>query len=332
MVFDLSEKLNDFLSAGAPWDEIITIYYANFFMFYGVQFSFLINFISVIWFTSKMANNTEIVPILSAGISFNRILRPYFISSAIIVLTTILMTNYVLPDSNKSRLDFEAKYHKDFTGKGNVRVQVSETDILFFKNYRPENSEISGFSLESWTGESMDSLAYILTAQSAMGDSLSNDWHFDHYQLRTMGDFNDDYVQRYMVDTTLEFSVSDLVFRTNIIESMNNAELNAFIEKEIKKGSDRVPEFLIVKYQRWANPFAIFILTLIGASVSSKKARGGLGINIAVGLSIAVLYIFSMQMTSVAAIKVGFTPMLAVWLPNIIFGIIALVLYQRAPK
>lgn len=329
MVFDLSEKLNDFLAAGAPWEDIVFVYYANFFIFYGFQFIYLINFISVIWFTSKMANNTEIVPILSSGVSFNRMLRPYFISATILVGLTVFMTNIVLPISNKSRLEFETLYYKDQANKNNVRVRISEDEIMYFRNYNGATSEILNFSFEKWNG---DSLEYILTSGRAIGDSLSDSWYFDRYELRRFGDFNDKLSFGYDTDTILPFGISDIIFVSNVIQSMNMEELNEFIEKERRKGSDKVPIYEIEKHKRWSSPFAIFVLTLIGVSVSSKKARGGLGVNIAIGLAVAVVYIFSMQMTTVAAIKIGFTPVLAVWLPNIIFGIIALILYQRAPK
>lgn len=329
MVFDLSAKINDFLKAGAPWNDIVFTYYSNFFIFYGFQFVYLINFISVIWFTSKMANNTEVVPILSAGVSFNRFLRPYFISASILVLVTMAMNNYILPESNKSRLEFEALYYKDYTGRSNVRARISEDEILYFRLFNAMNAEILNFSYEKWNG---DSLEYILESGRALGDSTTNDWHFDKYELRRFGEFNDELTIGFDLDTVLSFSIGDVIFRSNVIESMNNAELDDFIAKETMKGSDKIPVYLIEKYKRWASPFAIFILTLIGVSVSSKKSRGGLGVNIAIGLGVAMFYIFSMQLTTVAAIKVGFTPFLAVWIPNIVFGIIALILYQRAPK
>lgn len=329
MVFDLSEKINDFLAGGAPWNEIIFVYYSNFFLFYGFQFIYLINFISVIWFTSKMANNTEIVPILSAGVSFQRLLVPYLIASSILVFITIVMTNYVLPESNKARLEFEADYYNSKASRLNIRARISENEILYFRNYHGVTGDISDFSLEKWDG---DSLEYILYANKAKADSSNNIWHFDILETRIFGDFNDKVIISQNVDTILPFKIKDIVFRSNVVESMNNKELDEFIEKERIKGSDQIPLYLIEKYKRWASPFAIFILTIIGMSVSSKKARGGLGVNIAIGLAIAVAYIFAMQMTSVAAIKVGFTPFLAVWLPNIIFALIAIFMYQRAPK
>lgn len=329
IVFDVSEKLNELIANGAPWSEIIVTYYGNFFIYYGVQFSYLLNFISVIWFTSKMANNTEIVPILSSGVSFNRFLRPYFISSLILVATTILMYNYVLPGSNKARIEFEEVYYRVKLHKNNVRIQISPNEVLLFGNYKSNLQMVRNFRIERWESDTMFS---ILSADRAYGDSLSKDWRLEQYQKRTFGAFHDNVVVGNELDTTLSFSASELIFRENVVEAMNNTELDAFIEEQKAKGSNNVPLYLIEKHKRWASPFAIFILTLIGVSVSSKKARGGLGVNIAIGLGICVLYIFAMQVTTVAALNVGFTPFLAVWLPNIVFAFIAYFLYRWAPK
>lgn len=329
IVFDISEKLNEFIANDAPWNEIIGVYYVNFFIFYGVQFSYMLNFISVIWFTSKMAGNTEIVPILSAGVGFNRLMRPYIIASVLLMLWAILMYNYVLPESNKKRILFEEMYYRQKTSKQNEHIQLSENEIVYFSQYDGEKFEVNNMVYENWSG---DSLAYTLTAAKANGDSLSNKWRLLNYEIRIFGDFNDQVIRRPVCDTTLSFEITDLAFRANVIEAMNNAELTEFIEAQEKKGSDSIPVYLIEKHKRWASPFAIIILTIIGVSVSSKKSRGGLGLNLAIGLAICVLYIFSMQMTTVAAINVGFTPGLAVWLPNIIFAGIALLLYRIAPK
>lgn len=329
IVFDLSEKLNDFIDQGAPWSEIIGVYYVNFFIFFGVQFSYMLNFLSVIWFTSKMANNTEIVPILSAGVGFNRFLRPYIISSIILVVWAILMYNFVLPASNKMRLEFEEKYYRSKTSKANQHIQISESEIVYYFSYNGVSKDITNMTYEKWKGDSLD---YQLTAGYAEGDSLTNNWQLTNYEIRYIGDFNDRVIKRARTDTTLSFGFEDLIFRSNVIEAMNNAELNTFIAEQAARGSDSIPEFLIEKHKRWASPFAIIILTVIGVSVSSKKSRGGLGLNLATGLAICVLYIFSMQMTTVAAINVGFTPVLAVWLPNIIFAFIALFLLKIAPK
>ena len=329
MVFDLSEKLNEFIDHGAPWSEIIGIYYSNFFIYYGVQFSYLLNFISVIWFTSKMASNTEIVPILSSGVGFKRFLRPYFISSFVLVIWAILMYNYVLPASNKARIEFEEKYYRAKTSRQNEHIQISDSEVVYYYSYHGINHNITELTYEKWKGDSLD---YILVAQTAIGDSTGNAWKLFDYEVRKFGAFNDDVYHKMSVDTTLTFGIEDLVFRSNIIEAMNNTELDAFIAAQAKKGSNDVPLYLIEKHKRWASPFAIIILTVIGVSVASKKTRGGLGMNLAIGFIVCFLYIFSMQITTVAAINVGFTPVLAVWLPNIIFAIIAFFLYKLAPK
>lgn len=329
IVFDVSEKLNELIDQGAPWGEIIGIYYVNFFIYFGVQFSYLLNFISVIWFTSRMANNTEIVPILTAGVGFKRFLRPYIFSSLILMVWAMLMYNYVLPASNKMRILFEEQYYRAKTSRANQHVQLSQNELVYYYNYNGVTHEIMDLSYENWKG---DSLNYTLSASKAIGDSLHNGWKLYNYEIRYFGDFNDRVVRRPQVDTNLSFGITDLVFRTNVIEAMNNAELNDFIENQQKLGSEDVPVYLIEKHKRWASPFAIVILTIIGVSVASQKKRGGLGVNLAMGLAICVLYIFAMQITTVAAMNVGFTPALAVWLPNIIFAGIAFLLYRIAPK
>lgn len=329
IVFDLSEKLNELIENGAPWSEIIGIYYANFFINHGVQFSYLLNFISVIWFTSKMAGNTEIVPILSAGVGFNRLLRPYLISSFILVFWALMMYNYVLPASNKARIEFEELYYRAKTSKQHEHIQISNSEIVYYESYDGIFHNITGLTFEKWAG---DSLSYTLYARNAIGDSLSKDWILHDYEVRVFGSFNDRVYKNQETDTTLTFGISDLVFRNNVIEAMNNEELDEFIKSQAEKGSDSIPLYQIEKHKRWASPFAIVILTVIGLSVSSKKSRGGLGLNLALGLIICFLYIFAMQITTVAAINVGFTAALAVWLPNIIFAVIAFFLYRLAPK
>ncbi len=328
MVFDIAEKLPEFLDRDASWLDIFTIYYSNFFIYYGFQFIYMLNFISVIWFTSKMAQNTEIVPILSTGASFNRFLRPYFFSASILVVLTILMYNFVLPPSNKARLDFEESYWRDsFSVSG--RKQVNQGEIVSYGSYTAENQIIRNLKVEKWKG---DSLSSILNAEVAIGDSISNNWNISFYKVRVFGEKNDQFYIGSKTDTLLNFNLTDLIYRDNVIEAMNFSELNAFIEEEKLKNSDRIPIYLIEKYNRFAAPFAIYILTLIGVSVSSRKSRGGLGINIAIGLSICVLYIFSMKMTTVAALNMGFSPLAAVWIPNIIFSVVAFWLYKIAPK
>jgi len=329
MVFDVADKIPEFLERDAPWSEIIFIYYSNFIIHYGFQFIYMLNFISVIWFTSKMAQNTEIVPILSSGTSFNRFLRPYFFSASVLVILTVLMYNFVLPPSNKARLDFEEKYWRTHFAHSGGKKQINPGVMVSYGSYNIESQTISNLAIETWKGEKLES---ILKAYKAIGDSTTRVWNISKYDIRVFGERDDKLYVGRNLDTSFNFNLTDLIYRDNVIEAMNFQELNAFIKKERLRNSDRIPHYLIEKYNRFAAPFAIYILTLIGVSVASKKSRGGLGINIAIGLSICVLYIFSMKMTTVAAINVGFPPLAAVWLPNIIFAIIAVWLYKIAPK
>jgi lipopolysaccharide export system permease protein len=329
MVFDIAAKLTDFLGRDASWFDIFTIYYSNFIIYYGFQFIYMINFISVIWFTSKLAQNTEIVPILSTGASFNRFLRPYFISATLLVALTILMYNFVLPPSNKARLEFEELYYRTHFSAITGKRQVNLGEMVSFGSYNTQTQVIRNLVVEQWKG---DSLSSKLVSDVAIGDSIGNMWELSFYNVRIIGERNDQYYTGGKIDTLLNFNLSDLIYRDNIIEAMNFSELNEFIEQEKQKNSDRIPHYLIEKYNRFAAPFAIYILTLIGVSVSSRKSRGGIGINIAIGLGICVLYIFSMKITNVAALNIGFPPLAAVWLPNIIFAIIAAWLYKIAPK
>ncbi len=328
MVFDISEKLTEFLERNASWYDIFTIYYSNFIIYYGFQFVYMINFISVIWFTSKMAQNSEIIPILGAGISFRRFLRPYFISATLLVILTIVMYNFVLPPSNKARLEFEENYYRThFVSKG--RMTVKPGLMVSYLAYDVFTKTITDLEVEKWNGDKLETK---LVSKKAYGDSITDQWNLKFYNVRIFGEFNDQYYEGTNIDTNLNFTLGDLIYRENVIEAMNYSQLNTFIEQEKMKNSDRIPMYEIEKYNRFASPFAIYILTLIGVSVSSRKSRGGMGANLAIGLGICVVYVFSMKMTTVAALNVGFPPLLAVWLPNIIFAIIAVFLYKLAPK
>ena len=327
MVFDLSEKITEFIDRGASWTEIMTVYYSNFIIFFGFQFIFMINFISVIWFTSKMAQNSEIIPILGTGISFNRLLRPYFISATVLVVITLLMYNFVLPPSNKMRLDFEEKYYKNTFNPLSGKVQLNNGQHILYDRYSSKDNKVTRLTVEQWDGEKLVS---VLKAAHAFGDSTSNNWQLKNYNVRYIFDRDDRFIAGKSIDTTLDFKLTDIIFRESIIEAMNFSELNSFIESEKLKNSKQVPRYELDKYNRIAAPFAIYILTLIGMVVSSKKTRGGTGANIAMGIIICVIYIFAMKMTTVAAMNVGFKPVFAVWLPNIIFLGIAIILYRRA--
>ncbi|MFK8045762.1 MAG: LptF/LptG family permease [Crocinitomicaceae bacterium] len=329
MVFDLSDKLSTFIEKGAKWSEIFSIYYSNFIIYFGFQFVFMINFISVIWFTSKMAQDSEIIPILGTGASFKRFLRPYFVSATVLVVLTLLMYNFVLPPSNKKRLDFEEQFYRASFNPSSGKVQLENGQNILYSRYNGETRTMYKFTIQQWNAYD---LKYVLTASEAIGDSVSNKWKLSNVKYRVFGDRDDNLRVYDGLDTSLTFRLSDIIFRENIVEAMNFAELNKFIHSEKQRKSKLVPKYLLDKYNRFAAPFAIYILTFIGVLVSSKRSRGGTGGKLALGIMLCVAYIFAMKMAAVAALNVGFDPLIAAWIPNIIFLIVSLFLYRNVTK
>lgn len=329
MVFDLSERLGDFIRNEAPFSAIIFDYYVNFVLYFGNLFSALIIFISVIWFTSKMAQNSEIIPMLNSGRPFNRFLRPYMIGATILTVLSLFLNHIILPDANKKRLDFEEKYYRNRLAVDSYYAEFPNGKNVYFSYYNSDNAYIQDFNIEKW--EKNNELSSFLAAEKAtfMGQGK---WRLENVFIRKLGKLNDKVYSYKSIDTLLSFDIKDFAQRDNVVETMNYTQLNDYIKREKAKGNESVPYYEIVKHQRTSYPFASYVLTLIGVAVSSRKSRGGVGMHIAIGLAFVFVYIFAMKMSSVAAINVGFPPIIAVWLPNIIFGIIGLTLYRYAPK
>lgn len=329
MVFDLSERLTEFIHNQAPLSAIIFDYYLNFVLFFGNMFSSMIIFVSVIWFTAKMAQDTEIIPMWNSGKPFIRFLRPYMIAATILMVISLVMNHFVLPTSNQKRLDFENKYYRDAISVADYHAEYPGNQVVYFSSYYSEKNEVHDFVLEQWDN---NHLVYFLKARTAENISGTDTWRLTDYFERYIGYPNDSLVEGRTKDTTFHFNIEEMAQRDNVSEAMNYKELKAFIKREKEKGSGNVPMYEIELYQRTSYPFATYILTLIGVSVASKKKRGGIGINIAIGLVIIFVYIFAMKVTTVAAINVGFPASVAVWVPNLIFGIVALILYRFAQK
>lgn len=345
MVFDLAERLAEFIDNQAPVSEIILGYYVNFLMYYGNTFSSMIIFISVIWFTAKMAQETEIIPMLNSGRPFIRILRPYMIAATILMLMSLLLNHFVIPRSNRERLEFEERYYRDRLVVENYNAELPGNQFVHFANYIADASLVNEFVLEQYNDKNQ--LIRIVKARSAVGEPNSNKWRLlDFYERKItppveitneIGEkelkfTNDVLIESKTKDTVFQFKISDIAQRDNVAEAMTFSELTEYIQEEKLKGNPNVPSFEIELHQRTSYPFATYVLTLIGVSVASRKKRGGIGINIAIGFIFVFIYIFAMKVTTVAAIKVGFPPLAAVWIPNVIFGIFALFLYRVAPK
>lgn len=329
MVFDLSERLTEFIRNQAPVSEIIFDYYLNFVLFFGNMFSSMIIFVSVIWFTAKMAQDTEIIPMWNSGKPFTRFLRPYMIAATILMIISVIMNHFVLPSSNQTRLDFENKYYRDALSVDDYHAEYPGNQVVYFSSYYAEKNEVNDFVLEQWDN---NHLVYFLKARKAENITGTNTWRLSDYFERFVGYPNDRIIEGKTKDTIFHFKIEEMAQRDNVAEAMNYKELKAFIKREKEKGSGNVPMYEIELYQRTSYPFATYILTIIGVAVASQKKRGGIGINIALGLAIIFVYIFAMKVTTVAAINVGFPASIAVWVPNLIFGIVAFILYRFAQK
>ncbi len=330
IVFDISDKLSDFISNKAPIRLIFTEYYLNFLVYYGNTFSSIIVFISVIWFTAKMTQDSEIVPMLFSGRPFIRILKPYAISATILLLLSIFVNHYLLPISNKIRLDFEEKYYRANMIVENYHAEFNKEKYVYFSSYNNEDNIVYNFNLEQWSPTNTP--LYFIRATMAKNYPGTFRWELTNFYERKIGDSVDKLLVGQKKDTVFTFKIEDLAYRDNRSEIMKNSDLKAFIKREEAKGSPNVAVHKIVLYQRTAMPFAVYVLTLIGVSVSSRKKRGGIGLNIAIGLGFVFIYIFSMKIAAVAAINVGFPPLLAVWIPNILFATVGIYLYKVSPK
>lgn len=331
VVFDISERLDDFLKYNAPLSKIIFEYYAGFIPFYLNFLSPLINFIAVIFFTAKMADQTEIVPILSGGFSFNRFLWPYFISSFVIFLVTLIFNLFIIPHTNKLLVDFTNVYISPKTDntKMYIHLQLNKSSYVYIENFDNNQKIGSKFSLETFKG---DSLVQKITADRILWDSVKNRWKLENYAVRKIDGLKESINYRPSREMNLDMKPTDFVLYNNVFTAMDMEELNSRIEKEKIRGSGQMDMLLLEKYKRFINPFSAFILMLMGVSLSSKKVRGGVGLPLGLGIILSFTYILFMQFANMFSLKGGLPPLLAIIIPNVIFGILSLYLLTRAPK
>ena len=331
VVFDLSEKVEDFIEKSAPVKEIIFDYYLNFIPYFANLFSSLFTFIAVIFFTSKMAYNTEIIAILSSGVSFRRMMFPYFISALIIAIFSFTLMAYVIPPANSVRKDFEYKYIKKpirNTDK-NIHKQIEPGLFVYMKSYNVTNDVGYKFSIEKFENGILKSK---LISDYVKWDDVKKKWTIKNYYIRDIDGIQEKITQGKSIDSTLNMLPGEFKRMQNFTETMNLHELNRYIDQQYMQGADNVVELLIDKYQRFAYPFSTFILTLIGVSLSSRKVRGGIGMHIGFGLILSFSYILFMRFTTMFAISGSLNPLFAVWVPNVLYAIISVFLYRLAPK
>jgi lipopolysaccharide export system permease protein len=333
VVFDFAEKIDNFMEKAAPAKAIIFDYYFNFIPYFATLFAPLFVFISVIFFTSKMAVNTEIIAILNSGMSFKRMMWPYFLSALVIAIFTFSLTNFIIPKANLIRIEFENKYYRTSSRRlpvENIHRQVFKNVNVFMGTFNPTSQRGQNFTIEQFNDSNR--LVSKLSATSVTFDSVKNKWTAMNYYVRTIKGNEEQIKWGRQIDTTLQISPRDFSRDPGFVGTMTYNELNNYIELLRLQGSDELKLFLIEKHRRFANPFAVFILTLIGVSLSSKKVRGGIGMNIGIGLILSFSYILFLQFASQFSLKGSLGPMLAMWIPNILYSIVALVLYKMAPK
>lgn len=330
MVFDLADKLNDFIQAGATANEIIFDYFFNFMLLYANMFSSLIIFISVIWFTSRMAQDTEIIPIWNSGRTFGRFVRPYMVAATLLMLLSLALNHFIVPRANRVRLMFEEEYYWNNMQVDDYHAEFPGEQVVYFSNYTSESGIVHDFVVEQWNKKG--EMVSFLKAKTARNEPGSDIWTLNDYFEREINYPKDEVTVGKKLDTAFAFSIDEMATRANISEAMTYFELKEFIQREKDKGSTRVPTYEVVLYERSSLPFSTYILTIIGIAVASRKKRGGIGINIAIGIGIIFIYIFAMKVTSVAAMNVGLPSYFAVWVPNILFGAIAYLLYRNVQR
>jgi lipopolysaccharide export system permease protein len=334
VIFDFSEKIDDFIQKEAPLKAIVFDYYLNFIPYFATLFAPMFVFIAVIFFTSRMAVNTEIIAMLNSGMSFRRLLLPYFISAAFIALAAFMLQNYVLPHSNIARIDFEEKYYRssDFRkmNVSSVHRQVYPNVYIYMEQYNKISQSGRNFSMEKF--DDMGRLESKMTANMIRWDSTTNKWGAWWYYIRETDSIGERLSSGRRIDTVLNVGPDDFTRSPEFVSTMTQGELINYIEVLESQGSDEIKLYLNEKHRRNASPFAFFILTLIGVSLSSRKIKGGIGMQIGLGLVLTFSYILFMQFASQFSLKGDLDPALAMWIPNIIYAFIAMVVYYTAPK
>lgn len=333
IIFDLSEKLDDFLSANLSAWQVISLYYAGSIPFYVNMLSPLINFIAVIFFTAKMADQTEIVPILSGGVSFNRFLLPYFVSAFIIFAANLTANLYILPYTNQLKNNFENTYVKknDPSSKNNIHMKLDENTYIYMESFDNKTKSGYHFSLDNFKG---DELVKKLIADQITWDSLKRSWKLSNYSIRNVNGLKETMINgaAKTKDTILDMRPDDFSAYENVFENLTNRELSDKIKKEKTRGTGIWNDLLFEQYKRYLQPLSAFVLTLIGVALSSRKVRGGVGLPLGIGIFLSFTYIVVNQFAKMFSLKGGIPPLVAVLIPTIFFGLLGLYLLKKAPK
>ena len=330
VVIDINGRIDNFMKTSPSLHAIVFDYYMNFIPYFANLFSPLFVFIAVIFFTSKLADNSEIIAMMASGLNFDRLIRPYLISAAIIAICTFLLNSYVIPPANAKRIDFESKYIKsrkvDYAQ--NIQLEVESGLIAHFGSF--DNSYRKGreFSLDRFDGKKLVSR---LTAKNITWDSAYY-WTINDYMVRDFIGMREQIRRGARIDTVLTIVPSDFMISISDAEQLTTPQLKKYIDRQKKRGIGNMQPFEIEYHKRYAMVFAAFVLTIIGASLSSRKIKGGMGLNIGIGLLLSFSYILFMQVSSSFSVSGAVSPFVAVWIPNILYTGIAAYLYVKAPR
>jgi len=333
VVFDLSEKMDDFMKSGLSFWGVLTKYYAGSIPFYVNMLSPLINFIAVIFFTAKMADQTEIVPILSGGISFNRFLFPYFVSATVIFSANLVSNLYILPYTNTLKNSFENTYVKrnDPSTKSNIHMKLDNKTYIYIESFDNKTNYGYRFTLDNFNG---DVMVKKIVADNIKWDSLKRKWQLSNYSIRKIDGLKESmiYGSGKVKDTILDMRPDDFSAYDNVVQNLSTKELSEKIQKEKIRGTGIMNDLEFEKFKRYLHPLSAYILTLIGVALSSRKVRGGVGVSLGIGIFISFAYIVFNQFTQMFSTKGGFPPFIAVLLPTIVFGTLGIYLLRKAPK
>ncbi|MBQ8455256.1 MAG: LptF/LptG family permease [Bacteroidaceae bacterium] len=335
VVFDFNENIDRFTESQAPWRAILMDYYLNFIPYYANLFSALFVFISVIFFTTKLADRSEIIAMISAGISRARLMVPYMISAAIIAAMTFYLGSEVIPRSSVKRLAFENNYKKRVknpTYAEKVQLQVDTGVIAYMEHFDGVSKTGIHFSLDKFENKKLVSH---LSANTAVYDTLSDvryQWHLRDVTIRELRGMKEKITNYNQIDSIIRMEPRDFLFIRNQQETMTNAELKDYIEKQRNRGSGNLSIFEVEYHKRFASPFAAFILSTIGMSLSARKRKGGMGFSLGIGIALSATYILLQGISATFSTNAGMHPALAAWMPNILFALIAIYLYRKAPQ
>ena len=332
IIFDISEKIDYFVKNHAPLKAIVFDYYVNFIPYFVNMFSPLFVFITVIFFTSRMAANSEIIAILSGGVSYRRMLVPYIASAALITLLSLGLNLYVIPRSNATRVEFESKYikrHNNFNLR-NIHYQIAPGQFVYIESFSRWNNTAYKFTIENIED---NKLVRKVSAETAAWDSLSGGWKMKRVFTRDYSEGIEDHVTvEDQKDTVIALKIKDLFNNEKTVETLTIDQLDELIATQKMRGDANVMYALIEKNRRWSMPFSAIILTIIGVTLSSKKKRGGIGWNIGIGIALAFSYILFMRFSEMFVYTDTLPPGIALWIPNVLYALIAVFLYKMAPK